>query len=972
MTFNITQTAKNFQAVASSFDKANHLYITIDRDSKNQVTGCNFTSNRDERASVKEINAFVINIYQQYNPEDAQAFENIKSIRTDLQTIKEHVENKDRGCCGLSHLWFLIKRGHTIVADTEEILVKISNIAQNLISPKKTKNKKEDRKEQSNSSKNHNSQVVETKKETTKNENSSEIIPPIKKNEIKNDTVKQQHNSSNKFEASQVEGKEKNEKSTNVLPKSFDLTETSEIVEKKKKEVSKIDVILAKAEECTKCNDLEEMSKLLFQASQCYEKEENFELAFKYLKKSCENDESDLEALKRLGKCYEQGELGQDKDLFLARKTYFSAVLKCEKRVNFKDELLSQCKNVLRCHASQHSLMNFQACKTIVIMAKNSLELDFSSLILDQKVRGELYFQAGKYLIAESKNSHESEINTLMLLSEKEGNPDAMSWLGSEKQPGSEDWFFIAAQTYRILNQPTKAIEHYEKSAKSGNLEAILSLSVCYRDGGLGLKKNNSLASKYQLDAAKVYFDLKENIKFTLCCLSAIGLSKYTAIVEIILDFKIDITTLVEKVNIPDLREVHGAYIKNINDYLSVKDLKKALEQCRYSFQFGSLPSDIVLTLINKFNFDLANLIPDQNERAKLYFKAAQHHYKQKTSCHFNLLENIELFLKAADEGSIDAMLELASIYTKADKKDLAFAMWVKSAKLGSFEAAKLIIFDKGNLNDVFETPEERASVFLRLAERNSSTAKFFYEKAYEEGSLEAMAKLGKAYLANPPVIVSRFHINDPYLKQNSIKSHDDLGLPYDETKGSQMLLDAAKLYEEREQQKEALEIYHFLADKIEKFSEIEILEKLALCFERGEFEQRKDLKKAGGYYFKIAKSYIEQISYKQSEEEKLLHRQASLKACVRAFLLDSVSAVELLKNTLKDDYKTDYKKLFDDEMKDMIAKKTAQHIDAYEDKRNSPFSNKVALKSEFEDVIQDLVTIEKALGLNQDKYSKK
>lgn len=107
-----------------------HHYLAINRDEHGAITGCRNTKDRNERASLSEINEFANICFQQYNSEnDPTLLNNIKNIKNCLEVIQTNVnENKDQNC--LSGLWFLLKLGSSILAATNDIILKMSDIAE--------------------------------------------------------------------------------------------------------------------------------------------------------------------------------------------------------------------------------------------------------------------------------------------------------------------------------------------------------------------------------------------------------------------------------------------------------------------------------------------------------------------------------------------------------------------------------------------------------------------------------------------------------------------------------------------------------------------------------------------------------------------------------------------------------------------------------------------------------------------------
>ena len=101
-----------------------HSYISIIRDHDKHIIGCRTTLDRNERASLNEINEFANICFQQYNVEDQEDINNLNLIGTGLHRIRDYVETKDRGCCGFGHLWFMIKLGTCILAGTVKLFSK--------------------------------------------------------------------------------------------------------------------------------------------------------------------------------------------------------------------------------------------------------------------------------------------------------------------------------------------------------------------------------------------------------------------------------------------------------------------------------------------------------------------------------------------------------------------------------------------------------------------------------------------------------------------------------------------------------------------------------------------------------------------------------------------------------------------------------------------------------------------------------
>lgn len=104
MTIDFSSTANHFNQIQVSSD---HLYLVIERDANNGITGCKTTNNRNERSSLKDINELATACLRQYNHQnkDINGYKNICNIKNGIENIQEKILDKDRGCISL--IWFL-------------------------------------------------------------------------------------------------------------------------------------------------------------------------------------------------------------------------------------------------------------------------------------------------------------------------------------------------------------------------------------------------------------------------------------------------------------------------------------------------------------------------------------------------------------------------------------------------------------------------------------------------------------------------------------------------------------------------------------------------------------------------------------------------------------------------------------------------------------------------------------------------
>src|SRR5205085_1502087 len=106
-----------------------------------------------------------------------------------------------------------------------------------------------------------------------------------------------------------------------------------------------LESIIENAQKYEEENNVKMASGWNFKAFQWYETEGDDELAFGCLKKACEQDDQNLPAVIRIGKCFENGELGQEKDLEKASNAYHHAAFLYRHNPDQREECFTQCKN---------------------------------------------------------------------------------------------------------------------------------------------------------------------------------------------------------------------------------------------------------------------------------------------------------------------------------------------------------------------------------------------------------------------------------------------------------------------------------------------------------------------------------------------------------------------------------------------------------------------------------------------------
>ena len=324
-------------------------------------------------------------------------------------------------------------------------------------------------------------------------------------------------------------------------------------------------------------------------------------------------------------------------------------------------------------------------------------------------------------------------------------------------------------------------------------------------------------------------------------CHKAFKLDPKTTLISIIRKIHLDITTLFTKEQIQQAQcssEIGEAYKDCAKFFLYHKnDSEKALEHCKYALQYGSLQA--VIILVEKLKLDLNEFVLDQKERTDLYFNAAELCYQEEDP-YRNHANSIQLYLKAADEGSIPAMLKIIDLGGDFKKTRSEWICTVAKA------------YEK---------------------EKNFEKAVEHYQKAANfSGNLEAMEKLGNAYLSTK-------------------LSEDGLYLKSNDKKGTELLFMAAKRHEEINNNQKAFEIYSFLTKHF--FTVVEPYERLARCFENGELGQEKNHDTAATYYRRIADINLQQISSMSNLGNNLYSDyvpkwKAVIKATLKAFTLDT------------------------------------------------------------------------------------
>lgn len=132
MSIDLSITANNFTLVNESLKRYCHSYIAIERDKNNRMLGCKVTFDRNDRASLTEINEFVRICLQQNDNQDDETLKSIRLIEAGLDTVlTKIIEGKEQGCC--NRLWFWLKRGDSIVAETRGIISRITDLTKSLL-----------------------------------------------------------------------------------------------------------------------------------------------------------------------------------------------------------------------------------------------------------------------------------------------------------------------------------------------------------------------------------------------------------------------------------------------------------------------------------------------------------------------------------------------------------------------------------------------------------------------------------------------------------------------------------------------------------------------------------------------------------------------------------------------------------------------------------------------------------------------
>lgn len=490
----LSDAAGSFSTVAHSLnvDLDNHFYIAISRDNDNRISGCHTTLDRNRRASLTEINEFANMCFQQYH-ENSEAISGLRTIERGLQTIHDNVEQKDRGCCGLGHLWFKMNLGNYILEMTDAIILRISNLTKTIV-------------------------LDHASSEELSEEESQESI-----------------------------------------------------------EESSPEVCLKQAESCEKkFNGGAAASEWYSKAAKCYENQGDYVKASEY---------------------------------------YERAAWSC-RDISLNGQCLAQCLNVLRCFAADQNVPRNSVISILCLTAFKSFNLDISLYITDAEERSQFDYEADC-----SMPMFLNRLSELMLLAARDGKPSAMSWLGHNQQPRSDDWFLAAAIRYEQLDCPEEALEHYELSAENGSLEALKRMVDCYATGGLYLEKADpAKACYYQLLIAEIYLNNAE--MFIDACKKAFALEPKRALIDMIRCWSVDITRLFTKEQIEQAgnsEEIGDAYAEKAESLLD-EDSETALHLCILALKFGSSMAVKILEI--KLGRNLEEIITDPQERERLYINA--------------------------------------------------------------------------------------------------------------------------------------------------------------------------------------------------------------------------------------------------------------------------------------------------------------------------------------------------------------
>lgn len=664
MSINPTEAANNFNTFSnimrdSSLQSNKHLYLSLKKDNTGKLI-CVSTVNKNSRASLKAINQFANNLFQQMKFEAGNAtdLQNLQSITKGLGEIHDQISTKRKSHTFFQRIWFWVKGGEGILASTKLLTDKMNKILGE-INPailKVETNKPEDR--------------DVTDKKSSQVQDSDAGILPVPKVET------------NKSEDGDVTGKkqivqEQDSTSSTLQPeKKDDLSEKLE----------SLDDLLNQVKIFKNNGENEKVSECYLKAYNWCKMNGQPEEAFNYLKEAHELGNPLATSL--VAKCCEEGSLRQEKDLIAASRGYYFAARKYFE-VNQFENAVNECKNVLRCTTEENTN---EFVKVMELMARNS-NIDLVDFInqadfgqLSGEKRAKLYFVAGlEFLNLTLKENvqlfgakmverlNESGVKFISL-SASNGNLKASIWLAEKKIKNEERALEIlgVAKKYELKNKNKKAFTYYEKSANLGNLEALNILIECFTTGRLEQAVNSKKAGEYHLKIAEHFFKSQNQQEYINKCREAF---KYTPNEAILFAAKkgCDVNELFSNEAEFKLIKKHdvavNVYLDNARSLLN-KNKKQALEQCKYALHFKSREAAVFLVEHFPDEKDLFEAaIPDQVMRRNFYFETANEcrDLEQKAKEHMKE-STLLLFKKAASEGHVVAMLACVQLGTNADK----------------------------------------------------------------------------------------------------------------------------------------------------------------------------------------------------------------------------------------------------------------------------------------------------------------